>query len=182
MVTGRVSRRRFLEGTLASAGLGMMAQQRHSVATNRPKGANDRLSVGMVGTGDRGTGLMQWIHQLSASDNVEITAVCDIWRQRREAAAELVLLWNQREPRKCRTMAEICELKDVDVLFIATPDFQHALHARQAVEAGKDVYTEKPFGCDFQQIKMARDAVKKSGCIFQLGTQRRRDGISKAGQ
>ena len=60
---------------------------------------------------------------------------------------------------------------------IATADFQHAPQTRQAVEAGKDVFVEKPFGCDFEQIKLARDAVKGSKQIVQVGTDRRAQGL-----
>ncbi|UCD29615.1 MAG: Gfo/Idh/MocA family oxidoreductase, partial [Planctomycetota bacterium] len=146
-------------------------------SAERVLGANERMSVGVVGLGNRGTQLMSWAYDLSESDNIELTAVCDIWNRRREEGAEIVRGWMGRRPIICRTLAEICELKDVDALIIATADFQHAPHARQAVEAGKHVYLEKPFGCDFEQIKLARDIIKKSGKIAQMGTQQRSLGI-----
>jgi predicted dehydrogenase len=120
---------------------------------------------------------MKWVSQLANTHNVEITAVCDIWNQARDAGAAQIEKLSGRSPRKCRTLTEICDLKDIDVLVIATADFQHPPHTRQAVEAGKDVYVEKPFGCDFQQIRLAREAVKATKRIVQVGTQRRSEGL-----
>ncbi len=139
-------------------------------------GANDRISVGIIGAGNRGLALARWINQLAAEKNAELTAVCDIWNQAREAGAEYIEQLTGRRPRKCANLAEICDLADVHALVIATADFQHAPHTRQAVEAGKDVYVEKPFGCDFEQIKIARDTAKARGRIVQAGTQARAEG------
>lgn len=143
---------------------------------SRVFGANDRLGLGIVGPGGRGNSLMSWAHKLEESHNVQFTAVCDIWNQRREAAAKKVEQWNGKPPAKCRTIAEICEREDVDVLIIATPDFAHAYHLAYAVRAGKDAYVEKPLGCDFAQLKDAYNAVKETERVVQMGTQSRGSG------
>ena len=64
-------------------------------------------------------------------------------------------------------------LKDLDAVVISTPDFQHAHHLKMAVEAGKDVYCEKPMANDLDAAKAARDAVRASKSIVQIGTQHR---------
>lgn len=172
---GSISRRQFLaqasKGSVAAGLFGATARGQESVS-----GANERLSVAMVGTGARGSDLMAWAQRLSSVANLELTAVCDLWDQRRESAVETVRSWTGRKPRACRNMAEVCDLPDVDAVIIATADFQHAPLTRQAVEAGKDVYVEKPLGNDFEQIKSARQAVHDSGRIVQLGTQMRSEG------
>jgi len=168
-----LTRRGFLAGSAAAAGTTVVTS---ALSAGKVLGANERLSLGIVGPGSRGNHLMKWAQRFAKSHNLEFTAVCDIWNQRREAAAARVKAWTGREPRKCRTLAEICDLKDVDVLLIATADFQHAPHLAYAVRAGKDVYVEKPLGCDFEQIKKAWQAVKQTGRIVQMGTQRRGDG------
>jgi len=160
--------------------LGLVPQT--AISQTRILGANERMSLGIVGLGERGTQLMSQVQDLAESDNVMISAVCDIWKQRRYEGADLVYRWTGQKPRTTLTLAEICGLKDVDALIIATPDFQHPVHARQAAEAGKHAYVEKPFGCDFNQIKLARDAIKKSGVIVQMGTQRRSLGAPWAGR
>ncbi len=139
-------------------------------------GANDRISLGLVGPGSRAQALIKWVYELEKSHNVEFTAVCDIWNQRREEAAVKFRGHYNKDIRKARTLTEICELKDVDGLIIATADFQHAYHLTQAVKAGKDVYAEKPLGNDFDQIKTAWKTVKQSDRVVQLGTQSRSDG------
>ncbi|HOW69674.1 MAG TPA: Gfo/Idh/MocA family oxidoreductase [Phycisphaerae bacterium] len=171
------SRRELIGYSLGSAVLGVAAPKARSVPTSRPAGANERISVGLVGAGDRGMVLMEWINRLARQDNVTVTAICDIWNQRRESAAQKAAELFGQSVRECRTLSEMCDLKDVDALVIATPDFQHAPQAKQAVESGKDVFVEKPLGCDFRQIKLARDAVKRTRRILQLGTQRRSEGL-----
>lgn len=158
---------------LATVGLTTLDAQ----SAERLLGSNDRISVGIVGAGNRGLALARWISQLATEQNVELTAVCDIWNRARDAGADYIEELTGRRPRKCRYLAEICDLADVDALVVATADFQHAPHTRQAVEAGKDVYVEKPFGCDFEQIKLARDAAKARGRIVQAGTQGRAEGL-----
>src|SRR4029078_919256 len=110
-------------------------------------GANERINVGVLGLGSRGGTLIGWIHNVAASSNVRVTAVADLWERRRIAASQRIAGETGRAPAKSRTAAELFDRKDVDVVFIATPDFQHASQAAQAVLAGKDVYCEKPFGC-----------------------------------
>src|SRR5690606_13307446 len=61
-------------------------------------GANDRIRVGIVGTGSRGGTLMGWTHRLQQSHNVQITAVCDLWEKRRQQAAVRVAEWNGKAP------------------------------------------------------------------------------------
>jgi len=167
-----ISRRRFLgQSAKAAASINFIPHP------GKVLGANDRIRLGIVGPGDRGSYLMKEIQKMADSQNVELAAVCDIWNQRRDAAADLVHKWTGRRPHQCRKLAELCDLKDIDAVLIATADHQHASLARQAAEAGKDVFVEKPFGCDFEQIKQARDAIRKTNQVVQIGTQRRYQGI-----
>lgn len=167
------NRREFLKRSASSVGAFALGA---TYLPNRALGANDRIRLGIVGPGGRGGSLMGWARKLAESHNVEFTAVCDIWEKRRLAAARRVEEWNGRPPAVCRTLAEICDRKDVDALLIATADFQHCYHAAHAVLAGKDVYVEKPFGCDFDQVRRAHAVIAKSDRIVQVGTQSRGAG------
>lgn len=178
MTVHRISRRGFLGHMAQAAAVGAVAQTTRSVA--RINGANDRISIGFVGVGARGRELMRRADELSRDENVQLTAVCDIWQQARERGERMLQVWNGTPPISCRTIGELCERKDIDGLIIATADFQHPVHTCIAVEAGKDVYVEKPLGCDFAQIKKARDAVRRSGRIAQMGTFRRSFGRPRA--
>ncbi|MGL4460634.1 MAG: Gfo/Idh/MocA family protein [Planctomycetia bacterium] len=183
--TMRPDRRRFLEesaGGLGSLALGAVAGVSTLGAAEALAetaavggGANDRLQLGIVGVGSRGGSLMAWANKLAATSNVRFTAVCDLWRRRRETAAARVAEWNGAPPAVCRTPAELFDRPDVDAVLIATADFQHGWLAAQAAAAGKDVYIETPFGCDFDQARAAAGALKASGRVVQFGNQARGD-------
>ena len=76
-------------------------------------------------------------------------------------------------PTPVRNNDELYARKDVDAVIIATADFQHAYHGAEAVKAGRDAYVEKPIAHTMADARMILDAVKKSGKIVQVGTQRR---------
>jgi predicted dehydrogenase len=155
-----------------AAGIGLTALSAESYA--RVLGANDRISIGIIGCGDRGINVhMNNIHALSASQNVEITAVADPWRVRREKAGGLIKAQYGREARQFVSHKDLLALKDVDAVMIASCDHQHTTHLQDSAEAGKDVYCEKPMATDLSRLNQAYDAVKKAGAIVQIGTQLR---------
>ncbi len=77
-------------------------------------------------------------------------------------------------------MEDLLALKDVDGVIISTGDFQHAPILKMAVEAGKDAYCEKPMGNVLAEVKAARDAVRRTGRIVQIGTQHRSEPYQRA--
>jgi predicted dehydrogenase len=165
-----VNRRVFLTG--AGAAIGASALSRTAASYSRILGANDRISLGHIGVGRRGTGLAGIAAQLK-NRNVEMTAVCDLWKVNREAAAARAEAAYGRAPRAFQYMEDLLALKDVDAVLVSTADFQHATHLKTVVEAGKDAYCEKPMANDLAEAKAARDAVLHSDRIVQVGTQHR---------
>ncbi|MBI2421469.1 MAG: Gfo/Idh/MocA family oxidoreductase [Candidatus Hydrogenedentes bacterium] len=159
-----LTRRSFLQHTTttvfaASATLG---------ATRRATAANDRIGVGVIGTGARGKAhLSQWHRMAEEDKNIEIVALCDIYRPRLNRAAEKYPAKTYMDHR------ELLADPAVDMVSIATPDHNHAHQVIDAVRAGKDVYCEKPFTHwrQFEALKEVHAAVKASGRAFQLGTQ-----------
>jgi predicted dehydrogenase len=164
------TRRSFLTG--AGAALGASALGRTALSYGRILGANDRISLGHIGCGRRGLGLATIARGLK-NRNLEMTAVCDLWKVNREAAAARTESWYGRAPRSFQYMDDLLALKDVDAVLISTADFQHATHLKAVVEAGKDAYCEKPMANDLAEAKAARDAVLRSDRIVQVGTQHR---------
>lgn len=168
-------RREFIKKTaLATAGvsLGSMAFTASSYA--RIIGANDRVNVGIVGFSDRAKGaLIPAMLAHGKELNFEFSAVSDIWNRRREEAVNYLKDRTGKKISVARNNDELYERKDVDVVIISTADFQHALHCKEAVEAGRDAYVEKPFAETMEDNRAAREAVKKSGKIVQIGSQRR---------
>jgi predicted dehydrogenase len=137
----------------------------------RVPGANDRISLGHIGVGSRGGELAALIATLKDSKNVEMTAVCDLWKVNREHAAAAAEKAYGRAPRSFQHLEDLLALKDVDAVVISTPDFAHSPILEMTVKAGKDAYCEKPMGNVLEDAKAARDAVRKSDRVVQIGTQ-----------
>ncbi|NIA13803.1 MAG: Gfo/Idh/MocA family oxidoreductase [Nitrospiraceae bacterium] len=164
------SRRGFLK--TASTGVAALSLSASSYA--RVKGANERISIGIIGCGGRGQGAhMTGVHKHAKNQNIEITAVCDPWRPRREEAAATTKEWFGREARQFVSYRDLLALDDLDAVMIASCDHQHTTHLKAAAKARKDVYCEKPLATNFKRLKSACDAVKKNGVVCQIGTQLR---------
>ncbi|MEJ7737390.1 MAG: Gfo/Idh/MocA family oxidoreductase [Chitinophagaceae bacterium] len=169
------SRRAFLQkSAMATAGVYLGTMGLSAKSYNRIIGANDRVRVGVVGFSDRHKGshvpcFMNHYKEL----NFEVVAVSDIWNKRREEGAALWKEKMQHDVTACRNNEEMYDKKLVDAVFVSTADFQHALHAMEAVKAGCDVYCEKPFAETMEDNRAALKAIKESGKVFQIGSQRR---------
>ena len=172
MAQGKLTRRQFLRSALASA-TGALAASTYA----RAQGANEKIHIGVIGCGGRGTYLARQVYQFAKQENVEITAVCDVWRKNLEAMARRVKQWWGREPRQFQRFAELLALEDIDAVIIATPDFAHSPILAAALRAGKDAYVEKPMA---SRLEDANDALaaweEKKDRVVQVGTQRRSDG------
>ncbi|MFV5695263.1 Gfo/Idh/MocA family protein [Flavobacterium sp. LB3P122] len=169
------SRRKFIKHTaIASAGVYMGGLGLSAKSYGRVMGANDRVRVGVVGFSDRHKSshvpsFMNHYKEL----NFDVVAVSDIWNKRRE---EGTALWKGKmghDVIACRNNEEMYDKKLVDAVFVSTADFQHALHAMEAVKAGCDVYCEKPFAETMEDNRNAYKAIKASDRIVQIGSQRR---------
>ncbi len=137
-------------------------------------GANDRVRTGIIGSGDRMKSALIPAFQSNAQKmNFEFVAVSDLWNRRRDEAVAYVQKVSGKKIETCRNNEELYERKDVDAVLIATADFQHAIHGAEAVNAGRDAYVEKPTADRLEDGKAFLAAVKKTGKIVQVGTQRR---------
>jgi predicted dehydrogenase len=137
-------------------------------------GANDRVRVGVVGCGDRmKQSLIPSFLQHTKEMNFEFVAVSDLWSRRREEGVAYIEKLGGGKIEAVRNNDELYARKDVDAVIIATADFQHALHGVEAVEAGRDAYVEKPTAHNMDDARQFLSAVKKTGKIVQIGTQRR---------
>lgn len=177
----RITRRRFLNRTASlAAGAATLRAARFGGAAPMPAlsygrviGSNDRVSLGHVGIGNRGRGLEQILSQLKDSKNVEMTALCDLWKVNRERAVSTAEKTYGRAPRAVQYLEHLLRLKDLDAVLISTPEHQHSPMLKLVAEAGKHAYIEKPMGNVLEEAKAARDAVLQRNLIVQVGTQRR---------
>jgi predicted dehydrogenase len=167
----RITRRSFLNRSTAAIGAATIAST--AISYNRILGANDRISLGQIGIGNRGSGLQRIIAPLKDKYNVEMTAVCDLWTVNRERATTRAEKIYGRAPRSFQHPQELLALKDVDAVLIAAPEHAHSPLLKLTAEAGKDAYVEKPMGNVLEEVKAARDAVIERKLIVQVGTQHR---------
>jgi predicted dehydrogenase len=137
-------------------------------------GANDRIRVGVVGCGDRmKQALIPAFLEHAKEMNFELVAVSDIWSRRRDEGTAYIRKLGGGPVDAVRNNDELYARKDVDAVLIATADFQHALHGVEAVTAGRDAYVEKPTAHTMDDARKFLAAVKRTGRIVQIGTQRR---------
>jgi predicted dehydrogenase len=176
-----ITRRSFLDRSVSAAlgaavigGTKTPAKFSQTAASyGRVLGANDRISLGHIGVGNRGRGLEYILSQLKDSKNVEVTSICDLWKVNLQLAVSNATQIYGREPHTTQHLEEVLSRKDIDAVIISTPEHQHSPMLKMAAEAGKHVYVEKPMGNVLEEVKAARDAVLERNLIVQVGTQRR---------
>jgi NADH/NAD ratio-sensing transcriptional regulator Rex len=126
-----LNRRNFLH--VAGISTGALLAGSRSASVLAALGTNDTLRVGIVGPGGRGTSLMSDFFKAAPNYNARMTAICDIWNKRREAAAARVKEVHGTEPKVYRHIEELLSDKDIDVVIIATAEPS----ARTNVEDGR---------------------------------------------
>ena len=172
MKSSDASRRSFLKQSSAALAASTLSWSAASYA--RVVGANDRVRVGIVGCGDRmKSTLIPCLLQHSKELNFQIAAVSDIWNRRRDEGSAWIGKLTGDPVASIRNNEELYARTDIDAVVIATADFQHAQHGIEAVSAGRDAYVEKPLANTMADAMAVRDAVRKTGKIVQIGTQRR---------
>jgi predicted dehydrogenase len=166
-MTFPASRRQFLKTASAGAALAFTATSYAKIV-----GANERISLGLIGCGGRGYDAhMKGVHPYDKEQNVVFTAVSDPWKQRRERAAARVQEWYGQPARQFVSYKDIVALDDIDAVMIASPDHLHCLHLEAAIKAKKDAYVEKPLAMDMETLNRVFDLVKASSQVVQMGTQ-----------
>ncbi|MFQ5929229.1 MAG: Gfo/Idh/MocA family oxidoreductase [Acidobacteriota bacterium] len=179
-----VTRRRFLKHSVAGgAALGLASSS--VAASRRILGASNRVRLGFIGVGNRGTQLLRACLQIP---NVEVAALCDVYepyllRDRSKVDKKLVRALGRRVPEmsepldkslsRYKDFRQLLDRKDIDAVVIATPDHWHALQTILACEAGKDVYVEKPLSMTITEGRKMVEAARRHKRVVQVGLQRR---------
>lgn len=172
-----LGRRSFLTGGAAALGSTLSTS---ALSYGRIPGANDRISLGHIGIGRRGRELAGVAAGLKDGHQIEMTAVCDLWKVNRERAAAAATRAYSRAPRSFQYLEDMLAVKDIDAVIISTADFQHAPILKLTAEAGKDAYCEKPMANVLEEAKAAREAVRSRNLIVQIGTQHRSEPYQNA--
>jgi len=168
--TGPFGRRDFLK-TAGAAGMSLgLAKSalagRGAKTSSRVLGANDRINVGVIGVGGRGSYVGAQFAKIGQKNNsCQIVAVCDVYAKRKREASERL---------KCdgfMDYREVLARPDVDAVIVATPDHWHAKIALDAMDHGKDVYLEKPMCHTNEEIRQLVSTVKETKRVLQVGSQ-----------
>lgn len=173
-------RRDFL-GLTAAAGAAALAPTIIPATALGRDGAvppSERITLGVIGIGPRATYDLQSMLQ---HKDVQCIAICDVQASRRAAGKKLVD--EHYGNMDCQTFIDLRELlarKDLDTVLIGTGDRWHAPASILAMEAGKDVYSEKPCGITIELCQQIDETAKRTGRVFQAGTQRRSVGNFQA--
>ncbi len=154
---GLTNRRRFVGTAVAAA----------AMSYNRVLGANDRLRLGLIGCGDRGRYDMG---NFVKSGNVDVVALCDIWGDNIDRARKVA---GGADIKTFSDHRKLLELKNLDIALICTPDHWHAPIAIDALNAGKDVYIEKPLTLRIDEGPAIVKAARENGRVCQVGMQQR---------
>ena len=148
-----IDRRLFVLGATASAARAFQPQT--------------AVTTGMIGVGNRGSFLLEGVLR---QPNARLAALCDIKPDRLDKAATAAARDN---PATYADWRRVIERKDIDAVFIATPPYLHSEMAIRALEAGKNVYCEKPIGITPEQVRALLAAARRSSKVFVAGQQLR---------
>src|SRR5262252_608610 len=141
-----------------------------SIGSRRILGANERVQVGLVGLGGRGTDHLNTYLKLA---DAEVTAICDVDDNAMERAQSRIAKSGRKPVRQFTDMRKLFELKEVDAVSLPLPNHWHALASIWAMQAGKDVYCEKPACHDPFEGQQMIQAARKYNRMLQIGSQGR---------
>ncbi|GMV37336.1 MAG: dehydrogenase [Fimbriimonadales bacterium] len=173
-MSDELNRREFLEKSTRAAlaagvglaGLRLGATEAEASVMTKRVGPNDKVVVGVIGTGGMGRADMRFFMQNS---DVQIGALCDVYKPN---LAEAVKMAGPDVP-TYGDFRQVLDRKDIDAVIVATPDHWHCMIGVMACMAGKDVYCEKPLSIDIAQGRDFVKAARKYGRVVQTGTQQR---------
>lgn len=166
------TRRDFLKvagATAASLAVtGLAKSKTYAVASPRVIGANDRINVGFIGVGGQGTHHVNILRSRSSEFNAQPIAICDVWEKRLTLLKNALQLPDSQVYKDYR---RLLENKDIDAVWIATPEHWHYQQTMDALDAGKHVYLEKPMTRYLDEALKIYKKVKETGLVLQVGSQ-----------
>jgi len=162
------SRRAFLGGSAATALAAPVAA--------RAVGANERIAIGMIGLGIRGSQLLERLYT-GSKDTATVSAICDAYTGNLAKAAARIESLDGGTPKRYADYRELLRDKSIDAVIVATPEHLHASMLIDALEAGKHVYVEKPLAHTIEEGEKILRAAGNSKSVVQVGTQNRSNSL-----
>lgn len=170
---GNRTRRQFLEDSMFAAAAAVAASstgQLFAEEETQSSSPNERLNVAVVGVRGRGG---SHIGAFAGRKDTRITYICDADSDVGNRRTKEVAKRQGPQPTFESDLRRVLDDKNVDIVSIATPNHQHALQAIWAIQAGKDVYVEKPVSHNVSEGRRVVEAARKHQKICQTGTQSR---------
>lgn len=161
-----VTRRQFLKTSQQAAALASAAATLPFAA----HGANEKVVIGLMGAGGRGSQLLEWF---AARPDIEVAWIAEPDESRSQKAAARIEKLVGKPPTLTQDFRRMLDDKRVDAIINATPDHWHALGTILACQAGKDVYLEKPTCHSLWEGRKMVEAARKHKRIVQVGAQNR---------
>lgn len=168
-----LDRREFLrKGTagLAVTGASFLFPMELLAAIRRKVGPNDTINIGLIGC--KGMGFSDLVSMLKMGDT-NVIALCDVDENVLQARTIELEKAGIKKPKWYKDYRRLLENKDIDVVVIGTPDHWHCLQLTDALQAGKDVYCEKPIANSIQEANIMLDYVQSSDRMVQIGQWQR---------
>lgn len=185
-----LSRRDFIKKSVATSGSALVAASAFgTIYPGSILGANDRINMGFIGIGNRGTLLMNLFMK---EPGCRVAGLCDVYepyllRDNSKVSPRVIEQIGRSVPRMDESFGKnvlrtadyrkILESRDIDAVCIGTPDHWHALQTIDAMNAGKDVFVEKPLTLTIHEGRMMVNAQKKTGRVAAVGLNRRGNGV-----
>lgn len=169
----RSTRRDFLRATAAASAVVALPTFIPARALGRDGAVapSERITLGVIGIGPRCT---YDLKAMLGFADVQCVAIADVQASRRDAGKKLVdEHYKNQDCALFRDLRDLLARKDIDAVLVATGDRWHASASMMAAEAGKDVYSEKPCGLTIDYCQQLAETIKRTGRVFQAGTQRR---------
>src|SRR5215213_1908896 len=164
-----LNRRRFIQRTAVGLAAASLAASDADLTPKAPP--SERVRVGIIGIGGRGTALL---HAFASMKDVDIVRVCDLDPRRLAGAAAAVAQRTKKDKPVADTdFRRVIDDPEIDAVVVGTPDHWHAIPTILACLAGKDVYVEKPDGHNMVEGQRMIAAMRKNQRIVQMGTQSR---------
>ena len=166
-MTDELNRRDFLKRVAITSAVSVSM---YGMSTGRVLGANDRVRLGVIGTGRQGIDDMQNLMR----HGVDVGALCDVYQPNLDKAVKAVAAAApESRPKTVKDFRQVLDDKEIDLILVATPDHWHALPMVMACQAGKDVYVEKPICVAVNEgIKMV-EAARRNKRVVQVGLWQR---------
>jgi len=162
------SRRAFLSSSAAAALAAPVAA--------RAAGANEKIAIGMIGLGIRGSQLLERLYS-GSKDTATVSAICDAYTGNLAKAAARIESLDGGTPKRYADYRELLRNKSIDAVIVATPEHLHATMLIDALEAGKHVYVEKPLAHTIEEGEKILRAGANSKSVVQVGMQNRSNSL-----